>query len=100
MKHFLNYINGEFVATGKTFENRAPADNHVLGLVHEAGQAEVDAAVRAARAALHGDWGRMTLVKRPSLERQRTLLGVEPLIGLEEGVDRVCREIRRRVLGS
>ena len=43
---------------------------------------------------------RMTLVKRPSLERQRTLLGVEPLIGLEEGVDRVCREIRRRVLGS
>ena len=43
---------------------------------------------------------RMTLVKRPSLEHQRTLLGVEPLIGLEEGVGRVCREIRRRVLGT
>ena len=37
MKHFLNYINGEFVATDKTFENRAPVDNHVIGLVHEAG---------------------------------------------------------------
>ena len=67
MKNFLNYINGECVATDKTFENRAPADNHDLGLVHEAGQAEVDAAVRAARAALHGDWGRMTLVKRTEL---------------------------------
>ena len=49
MKHFLNYINGEFVATDKTFENRAPVDNHVIGLVHEAGAPEVDAAVRAAR---------------------------------------------------
>ena len=29
MKHFLNYINGEFVATDKTFENRAPANNPV-----------------------------------------------------------------------
>ena len=67
MKHFLNYINGEFVATDKTFENHAPADNKVLGLVHEAGQAEVDAAVRAARAALHGDWGLMTVVKRTEL---------------------------------
>jgi len=47
MKHFLNYINGEFVATDKTFENRAPVDNHVIGLVHEAGAPEVDAAVRA-----------------------------------------------------
>jgi aminomuconate-semialdehyde/2-hydroxymuconate-6-semialdehyde dehydrogenase len=32
--------------------------------VHEAGAAEVDAAVTAARAALKGDWGRMTTVKR------------------------------------
>jgi nucleoside-diphosphate-sugar epimerase len=32
----------------------------------------------------------MTLVKRPSLERQRTLLGFEPAISLAEGVQRVC----------
>ncbi|MDP3138173.1 MAG: 2-hydroxymuconic semialdehyde dehydrogenase [Burkholderiaceae bacterium] len=67
MKHFLNYINGEFVATDKTFENRAPVDNHVIGLVHEAGAPEVDAAVRAARAALTGEWGRMSVVKRVEL---------------------------------
>lgn len=40
---------------------------------------------------------RMTLVKRPSLRRQREILGVEPEVSLEEGVERVCREIRRRV---
>ncbi len=64
MKQFLNFINGEFVATSKTFENRAPVDNSVIGLVHEAGQAEVDAAVKAARAALAGDWGKLSVVKR------------------------------------
>ena len=40
---------------------------------------------------------RMTLVKRPSLDRQRELLGVEPRVGLEEGVARVCAEVVRRV---
>jgi len=67
MKQFLNFINGEFVATKKTFENRAPADNHVIGLVHEAGQAEVEAAVKAARAAMNGEWGKMSVVKRVEL---------------------------------
>jgi aminomuconate-semialdehyde/2-hydroxymuconate-6-semialdehyde dehydrogenase len=67
MKQFLNFINGEFVATQKTFENRAPADNHVIGLVHEAGQAEVDAAVNAARTAMNGEWGKMSVVKRVEL---------------------------------
>ena len=67
MKQFLNFINGEFVATAKTFENRAPVDNRLLGQVHEAGAAEVDAAVRAARAALHGEWGRMGVARRVEL---------------------------------
>ena len=67
MKHFLNFIDGEFVATEKTFENRAPGDTHVSGLVHEAGLAEVDAAVRAARSALKGDWGRMSVARRVEL---------------------------------
>lgn len=40
---------------------------------------------------------RMTLAKRPSLERQRRILGVEPEVSLEEGVRRVCTEIRRRL---
>ncbi|HET6222313.1 MAG TPA: 2-hydroxymuconic semialdehyde dehydrogenase [Dongiaceae bacterium] len=67
MKHFHNFIAGEFVATTKTFENRAPADNRLIGLVHEAGSAEVDAAVRAARAALQGEWGRMSVARRVEL---------------------------------
>jgi nucleoside-diphosphate-sugar epimerase len=33
---------------------------------------------------------RMTLVKRPTLERQQRLLGIEPVISLAEGVQRVC----------
>lgn len=67
MKQFLNFINGEFVATAKTFEKRAPATNAVIGQVHEAGQAEVDAAVAAGRAALKGEWGQMSVVGRAEL---------------------------------
>lgn len=40
---------------------------------------------------------RMTLKKRPELERMRTLLGIEPKVGLEEGVERVCGRIRNRL---
>ena len=61
-----NFIGGEFVqaASGKTFEKRSPLDNRVLAMVSEAGRAEVDAAVSAARAALHGPWGSMTMAQR------------------------------------
>jgi aminomuconate-semialdehyde/2-hydroxymuconate-6-semialdehyde dehydrogenase len=67
MKQYLNFIDGDFVATDKTFANRAPVDNRVLGMVHEAGHAEVDAAVRAAQAALEGPWGKMPVAKRVEL---------------------------------
>jgi aminomuconate-semialdehyde/2-hydroxymuconate-6-semialdehyde dehydrogenase len=67
MKQFLNYINGEFVATDKTFEKRSPVSNQVIGMVNEASQAEVDQAVTAAREALKGDWGKLTTVKRVEL---------------------------------
>ena len=65
----LNFIDGAFVrsSTGKTFENRSPTDGRLIGMVSEAGEAEVDAAVRAARAALAGPWGRMDLAKRCEL---------------------------------
>jgi len=43
---------------------------------------------------------RMTLVKRPTLERQRTLLGVTPAVGLDEGIARVCRGVRERLRAS
>jgi len=67
MNDILNFINGEFVATGKWFDNRTPTTNAVVGRVAEAGKAEVDAAVSAARAALKGPWGSMTLAERVKL---------------------------------
>jgi len=67
MKQILNFINGEFVATDKPFEKRTPLDNSVIGQVHEAGRAEVDAAVTAAQAALRGPWGKMTVTERTDI---------------------------------
>lgn len=37
---------------------------------------------------------KMTLIKRPTLDRQRTLLGFEPRIGIADGVRRVCAVYR------
>ncbi len=69
MKLIENFIGGEFVsaASGKTFEKRSPLDNRVIAHVSEAGKTEVDAAVSAARAALNGEWGAMTLEQRVEL---------------------------------
>jgi aminomuconate-semialdehyde/2-hydroxymuconate-6-semialdehyde dehydrogenase len=64
-----HFINGAFTqgSTAKSWENRSPLDNSVIGRVPEGGQAEIDAAVRAARAALDGPWGRMTVAERTDL---------------------------------
>ena len=63
----LNFIDGEYVATDKWYENRNPINNKVIGMVAEAGEKEVDAAVKAAKAALKGPWGSMSLQKRIDL---------------------------------
>jgi nucleoside-diphosphate-sugar epimerase len=42
---------------------------------------------------------KMTLVKRPTLERQRTLLGFEPEVSLADGIRRLCA-IHGRPSGS
>lgn len=64
MKNILNFIDGAFVPADKTFAKHSPLDNSVIATVHEAGKAEVDAAVAAARAALLGPWGRLTVAER------------------------------------
>lgn len=66
MKDILNFINGEYVSnvSGKTYEKRNPVDNSLIGMVHEAGKPEVDAAVAAAKAALKGPWGKLSVVER------------------------------------
>lgn len=66
MQHIKNFINGEFVdgVDGKTFEKRSPINNKVIASVSEAGRADIDAAVRAAKAALTGVWGGLSTEQR------------------------------------
>jgi nucleoside-diphosphate-sugar epimerase len=40
---------------------------------------------------------RMTLVKRPMLERQHQILGITPAVSLQQGIKLVCRRIRDRL---
>lgn len=64
----LNFIDGVHVAGhGRRFENRSPVDGGVVSRVHEANASDVDAAVRAARAALHGPWGKHSATERAAL---------------------------------
>ena len=62
----LNFIAGDYTAgtSGKTFENRSPTDGRLLGRVHEAGRDDVARAVQAAKQALKGPWGKMTVEQR------------------------------------
>jgi len=64
-----HFIDGVFTqgTTGKSWENRSPLDNSLIGRVPEGALAEVDEAVRAAHAALEGPWGRMSVVERTDL---------------------------------
>lgn len=66
MKEILNFINGEFSkgTSGRTFDNRSPVDGSLIGIVHEAGRTEVNAAVKAAKQAMKGPWGKMTVEQR------------------------------------
>jgi aminomuconate-semialdehyde/2-hydroxymuconate-6-semialdehyde dehydrogenase len=64
MKQILNFIDGKFVEGVKTFDKRSPLNNTVIAQVAEAGRDQVDAAVKAARAALRGPWAQMTITER------------------------------------
>ncbi len=67
MQSLKNFIGGAFVASERRFEKRSPVTNAVIAEVHEAGAAEIDAAVRAARAAVDGPWGAMPMARRLAL---------------------------------
>ena len=66
---FCHFINGEFIgsAGGRMFETITPATGEAYAQVHEAGREEVDAAVNAARGALTGPWGALTVQQRVGL---------------------------------
>lgn len=69
MKTIRHFVNGEFVASrgGACFEKISPVTGRVIAQVAEAGREEVDAAVQAARQALHGPWGQLTVARRAEL---------------------------------
>jgi len=62
-------IDGKRVpaASGRYFETVDPATEQSIALVAEADAADIDAAVRAARAAFEGKWGRMRAAERGQL---------------------------------
>jgi len=64
VKSILNYINGQHVRGKREFPDVNPADGTVIAQVTEADAALVDDAVRAARNALRGDWGRLGIRDR------------------------------------
>jgi aminomuconate-semialdehyde/2-hydroxymuconate-6-semialdehyde dehydrogenase len=64
VKSFQNYINGEFVRGKGEFTDVNPADGTVIGTVSEADEVLVDRAVGAARAALQGEWGKLSVRER------------------------------------
>ena len=64
------YIGGEFTRQARAFENVSPVNGRVIATVSEADAAAVDRAVRAARAALLGPWGRMSTAERVALLRK------------------------------
>ena len=69
MRDIHHFIDGEATPSrsGRTFDDINPADGTVIARVAEGGAEEVDAAVRAARAALAGPWAELTAAQRSDL---------------------------------
>ncbi|MCB1337538.1 MAG: 2-hydroxymuconic semialdehyde dehydrogenase [Maritimibacter sp.] len=63
------FIDGAHVPalSGRTFDKISPVTGAVIAKVHEAGREDVDRAVRAAKAALKGPWGKLTVNERAAL---------------------------------
>jgi aminomuconate-semialdehyde/2-hydroxymuconate-6-semialdehyde dehydrogenase len=68
MKGLLrNHVGGIWVETGRVFENINPVNGSKVCDVSEADSETVDRAVRAARAAMTGEWGRLSAAERAAL---------------------------------
>jgi aminomuconate-semialdehyde/2-hydroxymuconate-6-semialdehyde dehydrogenase len=69
MNESKHFINGEFCASasGNNFPNYNPATGEQVGVINDGDEYEIDLAVKAARAALQGEWGQMTLNDRVEL---------------------------------
>jgi aldehyde dehydrogenase (NAD+) len=102
---FANYINGEWVASARTFENRNPANtDEIVGLFAKGTAADVDAAAKAAEAAFPA-WASMPAPARGNilykaaeiLEKKFDQLGAE--MTREEGktLPEAKGEVRRAI---
>lgn len=72
LARFSMLIGGKPVdaQSGRTFESRNPYTGAPWAVIPDGGPEDVDAAVAAARAALDGEWGRMTGFARAKLLRR------------------------------
>jgi len=104
MPTFANYINGEWIDSGKTFENRNPATGELVGLHSKGSAADVEKAADAAAAAFAG-WSSMPAPARGAilfkaadlLDKQFDQLGEE--MTREEGktLPEAKGEVRRSI---
>src|SRR5579884_1377668 len=72
-RRYKMFVNGEWVdsSSGKTFESINPYNGKAWAVVPEAGEEDVDRAVRAARRAFEeGPWGKMSGFERGKLMRK------------------------------
>jgi aldehyde dehydrogenase (NAD+) len=71
------FIGGDFIEAtdGSTYETINPSSEEALAEVTEAGKADVEAAVRAARAAFEGPWSRL-----PGTERGKYLFRIARIL--------------------
>ncbi len=84
------YIGGAWRPTSETLPVIDPSDGSVAGRIGRGASAEIDAAVRAAQAALEGPWGRLS-----AAERGRLLLRLAELV--RRDADRLGRMESRDV---
>ncbi|HGM5580437.1 TPA: 2-hydroxymuconic semialdehyde dehydrogenase [Pseudomonas putida] len=70
MKHYRNYVNGQWVESPRTFEDISPVDGSLVAVVHEASRELVDTAVKAGHQAVAGAWGRTSASERVAVLRR------------------------------
>ncbi|MEO0067514.1 MAG: aldehyde dehydrogenase family protein [candidate division WOR-3 bacterium] len=95
-KEFLNFINGNYVPakSGKTYENRNPADtDDLIGVFPLSGPEDVNEAVRAAKAA-YPKWRSVPVPQRGEIVRKAT----EILIRRKEELARLMTREMGKVL--
>ena len=101
MRQILNYVGGRFVQGDAGFDDVNPVNGAVIARVHEADAGLVDQAVKSARSALSGPYGRSAATERVRMLRKaadvverrsvRTLAGAKIKIRVRDGEVRLNR---------